>query len=90
MTLANDIVVLDEGVVSQKGTPMELYNNPKNIFVGGFIGSPKMNFIKSKVLSKNSNFTEVDFMGIGKIKISKISNTSNEGTTGGSGHSGGY
>ena len=71
MTLANDIVVLDEGVVSQKGTPMELYNNPKNIFVGGFIGSPKMNFIKSKVLSKNSNFTEVDFMGIGKIKISK-------------------
>ena len=72
MTLANDIVVLDEGVVSQKGTPMELYNNPKNIFVGGFIGSPKMNFIKSKVLSKNSNFTEVDFMGIGKIKISKI------------------
>ena len=79
MTLANDIVVLDEGVVSQKGTPMELYNNPKNIFVGGFIGSPKMNFIKSKILSKNSNFTEVDFMGIGKIKISKISNTSNEG-----------
>ena len=51
MTLANDIVVLDEGMVSQKGTPMELYNNPKNIFVGGFIGSPKMNFIKSKVFA---------------------------------------
>ena len=55
MTLANDIVVLDEGVVSQKGTPMELYNNPKNLFVAGFIGSPKMNFIKSKILSKSSN-----------------------------------
>ena len=79
MTLANDIVVLDEGVVSQKGTPMELYNNPKNLFVGGFIGSPKMNFIKSKVLAQNSNLTEVDFMGIGKIKIPKISNNSKEG-----------
>ena len=79
MTLANDIVVLDEGVVSQKGTPMELYNNPKNLFVGGFIGSPKMNFIKSKVLAQNSNLTEVDFMGIGKRKIPKISNNSKEG-----------
>ena len=49
MTLANDIVVLDEGVVSQKGSPMELYNNPKNLFVVCFIGSPKMNFIKSKI-----------------------------------------
>ena len=52
MTLANDIVVLDQGIVSQKGTPMNLYNNPENLFVGGFIGSPKMNFIESKVLSK--------------------------------------
>jgi ABC-type sugar transport system ATPase subunit len=44
MTLANDIVVLDEGIVSQKGSPMDLYNDPNNLFVGGFIGSPKMNF----------------------------------------------
>ena len=52
MTLANDIVVLDQGIVSQKGSPMNLYNNPDNLFVGGFIGSPKMNFIDSKILSK--------------------------------------
>ena len=51
MTLANDIVVLDQGIVSQKGSPMNLYNNPDNLFVGGFIGSPKMNFIDSKILS---------------------------------------
>ena len=51
MTLADDIVVLDEGIVSQKGTPMELYNHPANLFVGGFIGSPKMNFISSQKLS---------------------------------------
>jgi len=79
MTLANDIVVLDQGVVSQKGTPMELYNNPKNLFVAGFIGSPKMNFIKSKILSKSSNNTEVDIMGSGKINIPKTSNSSKEG-----------
>ena len=54
MTLANDIVVLDQGIVSQKGSPMNLYNNPDNLFVGGFIGSPKMNFIDSKILSKSS------------------------------------
>tara|TARA_Y100000590_G_scaffold177411_1_gene202608 strand:- start:405 stop:1532 length:1128 start_codon:yes stop_codon:yes gene_type:complete len=79
MTLANDIVVLDQGIVSQKGTPLELYNNPKNIFVGGFIGSPKMNFIKSKILSKSSNNTEVDIMGSGKINVSKTSESSKEG-----------
>ena len=49
MTLANDIVVLDEGIVSQKGSPMDLYNDPNNLFVGGFIGSPKMNFISTKI-----------------------------------------
>ena len=79
MTLANDIVVLDQGIVSQKGSPMELYNNPKNIFVGGFIGSPKMNFIQSKILSKSSSNTEVDIMGSGKINISKTSKSSKEG-----------
>ena len=79
MTLANDIVVLDQGVVSQKGTPMELYNNPKNLFVGGFIGSPKMNFIKCKILSKNINNTEVDIMGSGKINVPKTSDASKEG-----------
>ena len=49
MTLADDIVVLDEGIISQKGTPMNLYNSPSNIFVAGFIGSPKMNFISTSV-----------------------------------------
>ena len=64
MTLANDIVVLDQGIVSQKGSPMNLYNNPDNLFVGGFIGSPKMNFIDSKILSKSSKSSEVDIMAV--------------------------
>ncbi len=45
MTLADRIVVLQSGVVEQVGTPMELYERPANMFVAGFIGSPKMNFI---------------------------------------------
>ncbi|WP_441344252.1 ABC transporter ATP-binding protein [Psychromonas sp. B3M02] len=44
MTLADRIVILKDGQVEQVGTPMELYYQPKNEFVAGFIGSPKMNF----------------------------------------------
>ena len=45
MTLADKIVVLNNGHIEQVGAPMELYNSPANEFVAGFIGSPKMNFI---------------------------------------------
>ncbi len=45
MTLADRIVVLEAGIVRQFGTPMDLYHYPDNMFVAGFIGSPKMNFI---------------------------------------------
>ena len=45
MTMADKIVVLRAGVIEQAGAPLELYNNPRNLFVAGFIGSPKMNFL---------------------------------------------
>ncbi len=45
MTLADRIVVLRKGVIEQVGTPLELYNKPANIFVAGFIGSPRMNLL---------------------------------------------
>ena len=45
MTMADKIVVLNRGNVEQVGSPLELYNNPRNLFVAGFIGSPKMNLI---------------------------------------------
>ena len=54
MTLADKIVVLNNGYIAQYGTPLELYNNPDNLFVAGFIGSPKMNFIKGVVSGKNT------------------------------------
>ncbi len=50
MTLADKIVVLQEGEVEQIGSPMELYNDPDNLFVAGFIGSPSMNFLDPKLL----------------------------------------
>ncbi|SFV38039.1 multiple sugar transport system ATP-binding protein [Devosia crocina] len=45
MTMADKIVVLRAGVIEQAGAPLELYNTPRNLFVAGFIGSPKMNFL---------------------------------------------
>jgi len=49
MTLADKIVVLNSGVVQQVGSPLELYNAPANLFVAGFIGSPKMNLLAGQV-----------------------------------------
>jgi len=49
MTMADKIVVLNAGNIEQVGAPLDLYNNPKNLFVAGFIGSPKMNFLKAQL-----------------------------------------
>jgi len=59
MTLADRIVVLDGGRASQIGTPMELYHRPANLFVAGFIGSPKMNFLKAAMVSAEVAATQV-------------------------------
>ena len=50
MTMADKIVVINEGIVEQVGSPLDLYNKPANIFVAGFIGSPRMNFLKFESL----------------------------------------
>jgi multiple sugar transport system ATP-binding protein len=49
MTLASKIVVLNHGRIEQVGAPLDLYRTPRNLFVAGFIGSPRMNFIKGRV-----------------------------------------
>lgn len=54
MTLADKIVVLRAGRVEQVGSPMELYNNPANTFVAGFIGSPQMNFLRADALGETA------------------------------------
>ena len=53
MTLGDRLMVLNNGVVEQFGTPIELYDNPRTIFVAGFIGSPAMNFIPAECTEKN-------------------------------------
>ncbi len=55
LTMGDRIVVLDKGVIQQADTPEEIYNNPANTFVGGFIGSPQMNFIDGKDLGLDEN-----------------------------------
>lgn len=52
MTLGTRIVVMKDGIVQQVDTPKNLYNNPDNMFVAGFIGSPQMNFVKCNVIEK--------------------------------------
>ena len=60
MTLADRIVVMKEGVVQQIGTPQEIYTNPNNMFVAGFIGAPQMNFIDVTVKEENGNLYAVN------------------------------
>jgi len=56
MTMADKIVVLQGGVIEQVGSPLELYRNPLNRFVAGFIGSPKMNFIEGAEAAKHDAY----------------------------------
>ena len=53
MTMGDRIVVMKDGVIQQVDTPMTLYNNPVNLFVAGFIGSPAMNFITGHIVKAN-------------------------------------
>jgi multiple sugar transport system ATP-binding protein len=55
MTLADRIVVLRDGRIEQVGTPLELYNYPANLFVAGFIGSPRMNFLAAQMAREDGD-----------------------------------
>ncbi|SDX63279.1 sorbitol ABC transporter ATP-binding protein /mannitol ABC transporter ATP-binding protein [Ruegeria halocynthiae] len=57
MTMADKIVVLQAGVIEQVGTPLELYHTPRNTFVAGFIGSPKMNLMTGGEAAKHNAHT---------------------------------
>ncbi len=59
MTMASRIVVMSRGFIQQIGTPEEVYNNPDNIFVAKFIGSPAMNFLSAK-FNRTDNVIELD------------------------------
>jgi multiple sugar transport system ATP-binding protein len=60
MSMADRIVVLHDGIVEQKGAPLELYDRPENLFVAGFIGSPAMNLFKGTIRSGKSPVFETE------------------------------
>ncbi|MBO5385689.1 sn-glycerol-3-phosphate ABC transporter ATP-binding protein UgpC [bacterium] len=68
LTMGDRIVVLNGGDIQQVDTPDEIYNNPKNTFVAGFVGSPQMNFIDGKELGLDENI----LYGIRPEKMTKI------------------
>ena len=59
MTLADKVVVLNAGKIEQVGSPLELYHHPVNLFVAGFLGTPKMGFLKGKISRLDSQSCEV-------------------------------
>jgi multiple sugar transport system ATP-binding protein len=69
MTLANKIVVLRAGHVEQVGSPLELYHHPCNLFVAGFIGSPKMNFLETVASDIGRDTATVEIPGGGKMTV---------------------
>ncbi|MEZ5934753.1 MAG: sn-glycerol-3-phosphate ABC transporter ATP-binding protein UgpC [Alphaproteobacteria bacterium] len=69
MTLADKIVVLRSGHVEQIGAPLDLYNDPDNQFVAGFIGSPKMNFLNGKVESIEGQIATVSLTDQGGARL---------------------
>ncbi|PAV93634.1 hypothetical protein WR25_18637 [Diploscapter pachys] len=59
MTLADKVVVLNGGRVEQVGSPLELYHHPANLFVAGFLGTPKMGFLRGHLSRNQGNQCEV-------------------------------
>jgi multiple sugar transport system ATP-binding protein len=69
MTMADKIVVLNAGRVEQVGAPLELYHKPANLFVAGFIGSPRMNMIKTRVAEAGGGLATVELPGGATIGV---------------------
>jgi multiple sugar transport system ATP-binding protein len=65
MTMADKIVVMNDGVVEQIGAPLDLYDRPANVFVAGFIGSPAMNLLKGTIRRNGST----QFEGPGALRL---------------------
>ncbi|MBQ9300883.1 MAG: sn-glycerol-3-phosphate ABC transporter ATP-binding protein UgpC [Clostridia bacterium] len=72
MTLGDRIVVMKDGYIMQVGTPQEVFDTPKNLFVAGFIGSPQMNFLKANLV-KSGNGYSVELLGT-KIALNEEQN----------------
>lgn len=67
--MADRIVLLKDGVVQQVASPQEMYDNPKNVFVAGFVGSPAMNFVRARLEKENGGLAAV--FGDARVSLSK-------------------
>ena len=70
MTMADRIVVMQAGIIEQIGSPMDLYRSPRNLFVAGFIGSPKMNFLTAEVQQALPTGTSVTLANGAALELS--------------------
>jgi lactose/L-arabinose transport system ATP-binding protein len=69
MTLADKIVVLRAGNIEQVGAPLDLYDDPANMFVAGFIGSPRMNFLKGQIISAEAGRATVTLVNQPQVQL---------------------
>ncbi|MQB41778.1 ABC transporter ATP-binding protein [Rhizobium sp. ICMP 5592] len=82
MTMASRIVVLNRGIIEQVGSPLELYRNPDNLFVAGFLGAPRMNFFPATVDQVSGNSATVSAPGLAPITVELAAGaTVQKGTT---------
>ena len=65
MTLGDRIVIMRDGFIQQIGTPQEVFNNPRNLFVAGFIGTPQMNFFNAKLVREGDLY----YVELGGLKV---------------------
>ena len=69
MTMASRIVVLNRGLIEQVGSPLELYRNPTNLFVAGFLGAPRMNFFPVTVDQVSGNSVTISAQGLAPVTV---------------------
>ncbi|KKB13059.1 sugar ABC transporter ATP-binding protein [Devosia geojensis] len=69
MTLADKIVVMRDGIIEQAGRPLDLYDDPANQFVAGFIGSPKMNFLAATIVEKAAGNVTLELANHGRARL---------------------
>ncbi|OWV75525.1 ABC transporter ATP-binding protein [Rhizobium sp. R634] len=69
MTMASRIVVLNQGIIEQVGSPLELYRNPDNLFVAGFLGAPRMNFLGVTIDAVSGRHVTVSAPGLSPLTV---------------------
>jgi len=74
MTLADRIVILKGGDIEQVGTPDEVYNRPQSVFVGGFVGSPAMNFARARVEAGCLSFADGNRLALSSVRAGRETN----------------